>query len=83
MAKSRKASPKAGARRKTARKPARAKVRKKVIELRPVRQKLETHRKTLRGATPTREVKYAIRRLDRALAELEAICGANMIIPLA
>ena len=81
MAKSRKTSRKTGARKK-ARRPSRAKAAKKV-ELRPVRKQLEAHMKSLRGAEQTREVKNAIKRLDRCLAEIRAICGPNMMIPLA
>lgn len=82
MAKTRKTSRKTGARKKTTRRPARATAARKV-ELRPIRKQIEAEKKRLRGAEQTREVKNAIKRLDRCLAEIRAICGPNMMIPLA
>lgn len=84
MAKSRKTSRKTGGRKKkTARRPARRRVaKKKKVELRPIRRQLEAHHRALRGARQTREVRNAIRRLKRCLAEIKGICGANMMVPL-
>ena len=81
MAKSRKTSSKSGARKTTRRRPRRVKAPKS-IELRPIRKQLEAHKKTL-GRTPqTRQIKAALRRIERCLAAINDICGPDMNIPL-
>lgn len=90
MAKARKPTRKTGAKtrktsakKKGARRAARRKAAPKKVELRPIRRQIEAHHKALRGAEQTREVKNAIRRLQRCLAEIEGICGPDMMVPLA
>lgn len=52
------------------------------IELRPIRMKLKDHVSRLKRAEQTRQVKNALRRLQRCLAEIQKTCGPNMMIPL-
>jgi hypothetical protein len=83
VAKARKRTRKTGAKKKAARRPVRRKAARKKVELRPLRRQIEAHHKALRGAEQTRAVKNAIRRLQRCLAEIEGICGPDMMVPLA
>jgi hypothetical protein len=83
---------KGGARKKGAR-PAKRAVkragakRKKVIareqgvELRPIRERLRGAVKRLEAFQPTDPVRDAIARLNVCLAEINEICGPNMMIP--
>lgn len=82
MAKSRKTSRPAGARKTTRRRSKRAARAPKKVELRPVRRQLEAHRKALGRVEQTQQVKRALKRIQRCLAEIEGICGADMSIPL-
>jgi hypothetical protein len=85
VAKSKKRPAKRGTRTSARRRARNARSSKKArkVELRPIRRQLEAHKKTLRGAEQTMNVKKALRRIERCLAEIRGICGADMSVPLA
>ena len=54
----------------------------KAVELRPIRTKLRSDVALLQSAPSTDKVRDAIDRLNRCLAEIDEICGPDMMIPL-
>ncbi len=58
------------------------------IELRPIRTKLKSHVNALsdkiaKSAGPQPELEEALKRMSRFLADIQDICGPDMMIPLA
>lgn len=56
--------------------------RAREVKLKPVFNQLNASVARLKRAEQTREVKGAIARLTRAMREINAICGPDMIVPL-
>jgi hypothetical protein len=57
--------------------------KRKGIELRPIRQKLRAHVATLSAVEqPSDRVRDSLERLNRALSEMDTICGPDMLIEI-
>ena len=80
-AKKRAARPAKRAVKRTARKRKKAVALKEGVELRPIRERLRGAVKRLEGFQQTDPVRDAITRLNVCLAEINEICGPNMMIP--
>ena len=57
------------------------------VELRPIRVKLKRDVETLgtainRSPTPRPELEEALKRMSRFLADIQDICGSDMMVPV-